>query len=67
MKGPYDNCNVGDAVIAALCAGSLMFVGGMFVGAKAMEEVMQSRAVNHGCAEYDSKTGKWRWNDERRD
>lgn len=47
-------------VLATLLA---MFAAGAFLADHWKEE----DAIKHGAAHYDQKTGKFRWNDERKD
>lgn len=50
-----------DAIATAALVGFVTFLAGMFVGSAGTQSHYETEAINHGAAEYDSKTGEWRW------
>ena len=42
----------------------LMSFGAYCIGVDSCERVMQQEAIEHGYAEYDAKTGEWKWKNE---
>lgn len=52
-------------IVIVLCAVAFLLWGlvscGVSIGKQMERTVMQRQAVEKGHAEYDSKTGQWKW------
>lgn len=45
----------------SISCGLLMWIGGFGIGMSVGASKVQTEAIDHGYAEYNSQTGDWQW------